>query len=392
MSDTLGAEEQVALLGAIGGAMSVLARNASTLSDPDGGPVEVAAIRAALDQVHSLSTKLRARGGREVRRRVTEIGDALERMIADQIAVDLARLLPRRVPLPGGPAVTSAQPSAIDLAELHAVVTRWLTRHAPRHPAIGQLARVLPPLMIQTRTYGEAVEAALEGPDHPDLANIAANVLRLDIVAWVLTAAGLPREALEVQARSRRLARAAMRRATAVMLRCAGSFGLIHRIDLAGTVAEIDDLLLIFRRVRDGEREELESGGASFTQSLGAQAIGGFAIAVTRLSHHIMDDVIEAGLGQPLPRGSEIAGMVRVLTKLQQLFSGLETAESGTTFEEMRQEIGVKLARLSLLLLRAITDAKAQDDAPRLSQLEILRQAFDAYAAEIRRLREAPRA
>jgi len=185
-----------------------------------------------------------------------------------------------------------------------------------------------------------------------------------------------------------------MRRATTVMLRCAGSFGLVDRIDLAGTVAEIDDLVLIFRRIQDGEREEFEFGGATFAQSLGAQAIGGFAVAVTRLSHDIMDDVIAVGLGQPLPRGREIAGMVRVLTKLQQLFAGLEAGDPGKTgmsFEAMHQDVGTKLAHLSYLLLRAIEEAHTLGDRPRLAQLEFLRQAFDAYAAEMRRLREMRR-
>jgi hypothetical protein len=306
VSDALGAEEQIALLGALGGAMSVLARHASALAEPGGGPIDVHEIRAALEQAQGLSTKLKARGGLELRKRVAKIAEALERLMADQFATDLIRLLALRVPMPRGRAVASGEPSAIDLADLHAVVTQWLIRYEPRHPTIRTLKGALLPLVMQARDYCVEAETALEGPDHPDLGDIAANVLRLDIATWVLTTAGLPLEARDVQARTRRLARAALRRATIVMQRCAGSFALVDRINLAGTVAEIDDLVLIFCRIRDGEREEIETGGASFSQSLGAQAIGGFAVAAAKLSHGIIDDVIAAGLGQAMPRGAEI--------------------------------------------------------------------------------------
>lgn len=225
----------------------------------------------------------------------------------------------------------------------------------------------------------------MESPDFPDLKDIANNLLRLDVLSWVLITSGFPREVVEVQTKTRKLARASMRRATYIMNRCAATFALIDRINLAGTIAEIDDLVLIFQRVRQGEREEMPDGEENFVQSLGAEVIAEFTKAVTELSRSIMDTFLDSALDVSATRGSEIAGMLRAMVKLRQLLTGVKDEGIAASLEQMSGEIRRGLRRIRQHITASIELARAEQSLAHATQLEIMSKAFASLSSEIDR-------
>jgi hypothetical protein len=378
LNDRLSADQETAHRRDLAGAVVTLQAAADRLAT--AALIETAAVRDALAEVERLSMRLRARGGAQSRSEAEKALDAATRLITASIAPRLIQLLVAHTPVPGGPPSRTDGPPVIELAEFYRVITEWIVRREPRHPVISDLKRAVLPFILQARTYVEATENQMAGPDHPDLAAIAANVFRLDVLVWVLLTAGFPREAAEVQARTRRLARSAIRRASDVMRRCAATFSMIDRINLGGTMSEIDDLILIFQRVRDGEREEATDSGETFGQSLGAQVIADFAEAIVRLSRGIMEAFVVAGLDVPKQRQYELIGMLRALTKIYRLIAHLDDDATQAALGHMRKEIKAGVTRLAIQLEKAITEARAARDEVRLARLESVLRDFIGYA------------
>jgi hypothetical protein len=377
VSDLLSADEEAQLLRDLDTTAAQLARTANDLAAVPPVSIDTETVREAMHLIQPIVTRLRARGSPGARTQVNKALGVVEKVIGGQFATALQRALLARTPLPGGPAAEGLGPNAIDLAELYRATIDWLIRRDPKHPAISDLRRGLVPLVERTKAYAEGAEAELDSPDYPDLAGIAANVLRLDVLTWILVTAGFQREALDVQARTRRLARAALRRATAVMNRCSETFALPDRINLAGTLAEIDDLVLIFQRVREGEREEMPSGDDSFVQSLGAQVIADLTSAVTQLARNIMDSFVAGALDMAdASCCNDVAGMLRALGKLRHFLIGVKDHGTQAAVQQMTREFRSGFLKIGQHMARSAERARAEHNMQRLTQIEIIHQAF----------------
>ena len=383
MSDPLSADEEAMLSQEIGAAADFLVHMADGLAATPPAVVEVKALQATLARIATVAMRLKARGKLSTRVHTEKALDAIYRTIAETLAPQLIRVLSARTPVPGGPRVEGGNPTALEIAEIYRIVTDWMIRHEPRHPAISRLKRGVHPLIDQTRAYVDAAEASMESADFPDLGSIAANLLRLDILTWVLVTAGFPRETVEIQVRTRKLARSAMRRATVVMNRCAATFALIDRINLAGTIAEIDDLVLIFQRIRQGEHEEMPDGEENFVESLGAGVIAEFTRAVAELSRSIMDTFITSAFQVSETRAGEIAGILRALVKLRQLFTGVKDERIAKSVETFTGELKRGLQLIRQHILKSADRARTERNLAHITALEVISAAFARLSEEI---------
>ncbi len=383
MSDQLNTEEEAGLVLEIGEAAALLAGMSDGLATEPPAAIDLAALQAALTRLPLIATRLKARGGLATRVKADKTLDGVYRMISEQMVPRLVHLLVTRTPVPGGPPVAGGDPTALDLAELYRVLTELLIRRDSRLPAIPMLKRGIHPLIDRTRAYVEAAEASMESPDFPDLGSIAANLLRLDVLTWVLVTAGFPRETVEIQLRTRKLARSAMRRATVVMNRCAATFALTDRINLAGTISEIDDLVLIFQRVRQGEREEMPDGEENFVESLGAGVITEFTKAVIELSRSIIETFIASAFEVSETRAGEIAGMLRALVKLRRLLTGVKDDGIAKSVEAMSDELKRGLQRIRQHILTSAERARAERSLAHLAELEVISEALTRLSHEI---------
>ena len=383
MSDLLSADEEALLSQEIGTAADFLVRMADGLAATPPAPVDAKALQSTLARIPVVAMRLKARGRLSRRVQTEKTLDAINRTIAESLVPNLIRVLSARTPLPGGPPVDGGDPTALDVAETYLTITNWLIRHDPNHPAITRLKRGINPLTDQTRDYIDGAETSMERPDFPDLGAIAANLLRLDVLSWVLVTAGFPREAVEIQLRTRKLARSALRRATMVMNRCAATFALIDRINLAGTISEIDDLVLIFQRVRQGEREEIPDGQENFVESIGAGVILEFTKAVIQLSRSIMDTFIDSAFEVSETRASEIAGMLRALVKLRRLLTGVKDEGIIRSVEEMSSSLRAGLQRIRQHILRSAERARVERNLTHVTNLEVISEAFARLSREI---------
>lgn len=365
-------------------AATALGRAANALAARPVPSVDLEQVHSALTQIPAVAIRLRARGSSEGRAQANKIVDAVAPLIADHLSPALIKLALERTPVPGGPPADGGAPTAIDLAELYRTVTDWLIKRDPRHPAIAALKRGFMPALDQMKSFVETAERDIDSPDYPDLNGIANALLRLDVMTWVLITAGFAREAVETQARTRRLARSALKRATALMSRCASTFALIDRVNLAGMIAEIDDLVLIFQRVRQGEHEEASPAGETFIQSLGTQVIAEFSSAVTALCRGIMDGFVAGTVTVTDNRGSEVAGMIRALGKLHQILAGLKDDEIAPLLEQMTSEILSGLARTGQLVAAAVEWARAEKDTRRLAEFESILRAVIAVELTVK--------
>src|SRR5262249_35829157 len=115
--------------------------------------------------------------------------------------------------------------------------------------------------------------------------------------------------------------------------------------------------------------------------SLGNEAINEFVNAMNLLANSIIDCFITSGLSMPTTQGREIASMLRVLSKLQQLFIGLKDSKPNDTLARTNKDINQGLVKSSRLLPDAIAQARGDKNDARLAQLEIMRKAFADYGA-----------
>ena len=383
MSDLLSADEEALLSQEIGAAADSLVRMADGLVAAPPAVVDARALQATLARIPAVAMRLKARGRLNLRAQTEKTLDAINRTIAESLVPNLIRVLSARTPIPGGPPVDGGDPTALDIAETYLTVTNWLIRHDPKHPAITRLKRGINPLLDQTRAYIDGAETSMESPDFPDLGAIAANLLRLDVLSWVLVTAGFPRETVQIQLKTRKLARSALRRATLVMNRCAATFALVDRINLAGTISEIDDLVLIFQRVRQGEREEMPGGEENFVESIGAAVIVEFTKAVIQLSRSIMETFIDSAFEVSETRASEIAGMLRALVKLRQLLTGVKDEGIARSVEEMSAELKRGLQRIRQHILTSAERARVERNLAHVSELEVISEAFARLSHEV---------
>jgi len=381
LSDLLGAEEEAQLRREMLNAAAALGRAANDLAARPTPAIDIEGVHSALTQIPAIAIRLKARGSSEGRAQANKVVDAIAPLIADHLSPALVKLALERTPVPGGDAVGGGAPTAIDLAELYRTVTHWLVKHDPRHPTIAVLRRGFMPAIDRMKAFVETAERDIDSPDYPDLNSIANALLRLDVLTWVLVTAGFAREATETQARTRRLARSALRRATALMNRCSSTFALIDRVNLAGMIAEIDDLVLIFQRVRQGEHEEA-TPGVTFVQSLGTQVIAEFSAAISELCRGIMDSFVAGTIDVADSRGSEVAGMIRALGKLRQLLVGLKDDHISPVVERMTSEIAAGLSRIGQIVAHSVERARVEKDAKRLKELETILSAVIAVEAQ----------
>ncbi|GAB4190620.1 MAG: hypothetical protein OHK0024_31100 [Thalassobaculales bacterium] len=239
--------------------------------------------------------------------------------IAGWLAGSMLPFIGERI-LAGAPDPETTAPPArrsvnvLEAAGLFADIEQMLARlgQGERAGAAGQaLARALGQ---RVKAHADGAARAIVGEDFPDLPAASAELMRLDIHVLLLETLGREAEVAQARFHIRRFARHVLRRVTALIAEFLATRAMAARVGVAGVTAPVEDLILLVLRLFEGEREEHAAGAVAYLETLGQQALNGFAKqARLLLAHHLRG--LKAAAQQPVAPAIQQA-MLRQVEKL----------------------------------------------------------------------------
>lgn len=191
---------------------------------------------------------------------------ALAATIKSRTAPHLAAAVARAAPTPGEPITDDARSGLfIDLCRCLGTLSAGGNSLVGHPVAADSVATAADTLAHRVRFYQQESIRRLESDDSPDLREIGRNLLRIDVLLWGLETLQAERAVAAVRTQSGVLARAAVRRATAVANSYIRHRDIDNRFTLAETLRDVQDLIDVARRAsahRDGLRAEAARAGA----------------------------------------------------------------------------------------------------------------------------------
>ena len=204
-------------------------------------------------------------------------------------------------------------------------------------------------LVEAVTAFGDALSAALERDETPDMRRLTREVAKLELLRWLL-------EILETREHHRTLstqlqvaARRALHRATAAIARFLELRHADTRVETAQVTGEIEDLVTLVLVLVETEQESQAAEGRNpFFHALSREEIAAFAAAAEALAQLMFDELDAFAAGT-----SEAATMERPLRQVMQLSSFAGRLGAHVTLAEitrLRQTIARRLAALEARL------------------------------------------
>jgi hypothetical protein len=232
--------------------------------------------------------------------------------------------------------------NVVEAAELLVLLTALLA-----HRGIATEIRVgiADAIVRAVGAFGDALAAALDGPDPPNIGQLAREVGKLELLRWLL-------EILETEDHRRTLstqlqvaARRALRRATTAIERFLKLRHADTRLETAAVTAEIEDLVALVLVLVDAERESAAAEADNpFFRALSHAEIAAFAGQATALAALMFDELDAFAAG-----ASDADTLERPLRQVMQLSSFASRLEAHVALAEiaaLRQTIARRLAAL----------------------------------------------
>lgn len=197
------------------------------------------------------------------------------------------------------------------------------------------------------RTYQVQINAILTSPDPPDLRNLSADLLRMDILYWTLQDLDIPTVADVLEKNEQVTVRLIMDSASDAVERFLKRPDNLNRFDLAIVLTAIDDLIAVMARVIEYHERDMERPHDGFLESRGRESITRFVGVMGRLMVMMFRD-----LGKQAEDGelSYEAFDINV-TKIERIYEFCQLADPFTrgqvhsTAERMIREKSLDLVR-----------------------------------------------
>lgn len=254
---------------------------------------------------------------------------------------------------------TESAPDLISLADAYAALRPVVTGGARPGGGLPLPAALVGAVLHRADRSSEALRTALGGADFPDLSALSYNLLRLEGLRWVVETLGDRRLAEELAYRSRRVARVALRQATATVDAFLTGRDLLTLYDNASVVAQVDNLLVVVLRLLDALAAEEEERTA-FVETADQQAFDAFARALGQLSETLLT-MLEKAAARPERGGTFFRSLVRQAGCVQRLCAALRAPLRPARVEAIQDGLESRLAALEPTVAAALARAEAEN-------------------------------
>ena len=133
------------------------------------------------------------------------------------------------------------------------------------------------------RIYQTQINDILASPDPPDLRALSADLLRMDVLYWLLQDLGIPKVAEVLAANQKVTARLVMDSASAAVDRFLVRPDNLNRFDVGIVITAVDDLIAVMARVIEQHESDMEGPHDGFLESRGRESITRFVVAMGKL-------------------------------------------------------------------------------------------------------------
>lgn len=282
---------------------------------------------------------------------------------------------------------TESGPDLIALAGAYATLRPLVTGGARPGGGLPVPAVLADAVRHRADRSSEALRTALESADFPDLSALSYDLLRLEGLRWVVETLGDRRLAGDLAHRSRRVARVALRRATATIDAFLLGRDLLTLYDNASVVAQVDNLLVVVLRLLDALAAEEEQRTA-FVETADEQALDAFSRALGQLSETLLT-MLDKAAARPERGGTFFRSLVRQAGCVRRLCAALRAPLRPARLEAVQDALEHRLLALEATVAAALERAEAER-SPALPAARVHAEELSAVLREFAPRPETP--
>jgi hypothetical protein len=273
-------------------------------------------------------------------------------LLCETIGPELVRLVRDRAPrFDGTPPPQRGGPNLIDAVELFGTFRRLLVRYLRQEHAEAWREELGRFLLDRVAQFRDQATDLLGDADHPDIARIGRELLKVETLRWALELLDSPADLQTVNTMCRVVARRALGRAAEMIERFVTRRDVQSRFEALAVVVEAEELFILIQKIRDAEAEmPLESGMWGVREA--GNVIQRFNDAVVELSQLLIQECL-TGSEHDTKWWLAFRGRLRQITRLMLLGhnAGLPLVDKERRFGSVIDMVKVNITELGKALV-----------------------------------------
>ncbi len=239
-------------------------------------------------------------------------------LACEAIGPELVRLIRDRAPRFDGPPLPQrGGPNLIDAVELFGTFRRMLTRYLRHDHADAWREELGRFLLDRVSQFRDEATALLGEADHPDIARIGRELLKVETLRWALELLDSPADLKSVNTMCRVVARRALGRAAEMIERYITKRDVQSRFEALAVTVEVEELFVLIHKIRDADAEmPLEVGMWGGQEA--SNVIQRFNDAIVELSQLLIEECLR-GSEHDMKWWLSFRGRLRQISRLMQL-------------------------------------------------------------------------
>ncbi len=221
---------------------------------------------------------------------------AADRDLFERTALErLKDLIIHEAPTPGKAVEAGARNDWMLCIDLFRLLGEFIVQTGGTDRAALSAAEAREELMNAAMAYAGLIQQQLSGPDHIELYRISADFMRLDILQWGLEELGGDQDVREMHRSIRRSAGQVLERVNASIRDFLQTREVLARQDVAGLLADIDELIVIATRVIEPSPQAGDSRAVFAPHETDSSIIRTFIENAKELAGLFMEELGEDG-------------------------------------------------------------------------------------------------
>lgn len=168
---------------------------------------------------------------------------------------------------------------------------KWLDRHGRRHRGMAARQKIADVLIGRCDAITARVRIDLDRPDHPDMRRIGLEIVKLELIEWLLEDIGQAKQTPYIRSYTGMIARQSLRRIIRVVERATADATLMPRLDIAITLAHVDELLSVATKVLDIDARRTVQESSMVAEQVGVDTVRQLLAAFSALMAVLLQEV-----------------------------------------------------------------------------------------------------
>lgn len=214
-------------------------------------------------------------------------------------------------------------------------------------------------LTVAALLYLNEVNRQLLNPDHVELNQITANLIRLDVLEWALEVLNAREARRDLRISSRMIAGQVLHKVSATIRSFTETADEFLRFDVAGALVDPEALIALAERTVEDDPTLGVIHDLSYAKMLGREIVGDFIEAGRRLTSFTSDELIDQ-VGEPNCDIVGFAAKLRQIGRLHQFAVRIEDPPSRTLAMRLTEEVRISVDTLTGDIVAALRESGEQ--------------------------------